>query len=112
MALSWPPVAGVTPKHSNDLGEFETRLFLYQQSNNVDDAATAAGGWNGDRYIIFDTPKGPALAWASVWLSDTQAATFYRAAQSADSARSSTRRGRSVAITTPSCPAAVSVTVT
>ncbi len=98
--VSFAPVPGVTPSYVNDLGEFETRLFLYQQLNNVDDAARAAAGWNGDRYMTFDTPRGPGIAWASVWLSAPQGADFYRSAQSADSARGSARMGRSVKITT------------
>ncbi len=98
--VSFAPVPGITPSYVNDLGEFETRLFLYQQLNNVDDAARAAGGWNGDRYMTFDTPRGPGIAWASVWLSAPQGADFYRSAQSADSARGSARMGRSVKITT------------
>lgn len=98
--VSFAPIAGVTPTYENDLGEFETRLFLYQQLNDVDDAARAASGWNGDRYMTFATPRGPAIAWASVWLSAPQADIFYRSAQRADSARESTRRGRSVHITT------------
>lgn len=96
--VSFAPVAGVTPSYVNNLGEFETRLFLYQQLNNVDDAARAASGWNGDRYMTFDTPRGPAIAWASVWLSAADAGRFYAAAQSADSARGSARRGRVVGI--------------
>ena len=98
--VSFAPISGLTPSYSNDLGEFETRLFLYQQSNNVDDAARAASGWNGDRYITFQTPRGPGIAWASVWVSAPQGADFYRSAQSADSARQSVQRGRSVTITT------------
>jgi hypothetical protein len=98
--VSFAPVAGVAPTYQNNLGEFETRLFLYQQLNNVDDAAQAASGWNGDRYMTFATPRGLAIAWASVWLSAAQAAAFYSTAQRADSARGSERRGRSVSITT------------
>lgn len=98
--VSFAPIPGVTATYQNDLGEFETRLFLYEQLNNVDDAARAASGWNGDRYMTFDTPRGPAIAWASVWLSDAQAADFYRLAQRADTARGSAKRGRSVRIST------------
>lgn len=98
--VSFAPVAGVTPTYQNDLGEFETRLFLYQQLNNVDDAAQAASGWNGDRYMTFSTPRGRAIAWASVWLTQVQAGAFYTMAQRADSARGSAQRGRSVSITT------------
>jgi hypothetical protein len=98
--VSFAPIAGVKPMYQNNLGEFETRLFLYQQLNNVDDAARAASGWNGDRYMTFETPAGPGIAWASVWLTPAQGADFYRSAQSADSARGSARRGRSVQIST------------
>lgn len=98
--VSFAPVAGVTPTYENNLGEFETRLFLYQQLNNVDDAARAASGWNGDRYMTFDTPRGRAIAWASVWLSAAQSADFYTLAQRADTARGSAQRGRSVRIST------------
>ena len=98
--VSFAPVAAVTPVYSNDLGEFETRLYLYQHLNNVDDAAAAASGWNGDHYITFNTPKGPAMAWASVWLNTTQAANFYNAVQRVATARDAPAHGRAVRITT------------
>lgn len=97
-AVSFAPVVGITPTYSNDFGEFETRLFLYQQVNDVDAAARAATGWNGDRYMIFDTPRGPGIAWASVWLTTAQGNDFYSMAQRANAARASAKHGRSVHI--------------
>lgn len=71
------PTGAVRPSYSNDLGEFETRLFLYQHLNNQEDATRGAAGWDGDRYIVFDTPAGAGLAWATVWDTPNDAADFY-----------------------------------
>jgi len=98
--VSFGPVAGITPTYENDLGEFETRLFLYQHLNSIDDAAAAATGWNGDRYIAFTTPSGPAVAWASVWLTPAQGAAFYSAMQRVIDARRPAEHGRSMRVTT------------
>lgn len=69
--------AGLHASFENDLGEFGTRLFLYQQLNSQDDAVRGAAGWDGDRYAIWQTPQGPAIAWASVWDTPGDAADFY-----------------------------------
>lgn len=98
--VSFGKIAGVTPTYDNNLGEFETRLFLYQQLNDIDMAARGASGWNGDRYITFETRNGPAIAWATVWLTPTQGASFYASAQRAVAAMEPGRRGRDVHVTT------------
>jgi hypothetical protein len=98
--VSFARVAGVTPTYENNLGEFETRLFLYQQLNDIDKAAVGASGWNGDRYVTFNTPSGPAIAWASVWLTPSQGASFYALAQRVVTAMAPDRHGRSVSVTT------------
>lgn len=58
------------------MGEFGTRLFLYQHLKNNTDAVSAAQGWDGDRYRVVKTAKGPALAWVSVWDNPSEAAQF------------------------------------
>ena len=98
--VTFGPVASVTPTYQNNLGEFETRLLLYQHLNNVDDAARGASGWNGDHYITFDTPHGLAIAWASVWLTPAQGANFYELMQRVIAAREPARHGRSDRVTT------------
>ncbi len=75
--VTFAPGTAVKPKYDNDLGEFETRLYLYQHLNNQEDATRGAAGWDGDRYIVFDTPAGPAIAWATVWDTPNDAADFY-----------------------------------
>lgn len=75
--VSFALPAGVSATFDNDLGEFETRLFLYQQLTSQDDAVRGAAGWDGDRYVLFQTAHGPAIAWATVWDTQGDAADFY-----------------------------------
>jgi hypothetical protein len=90
--------AGAKPTFQNDLGEFETRLFLYQQLTNQDDAVRGAAGWDGDRYVIWQTPHGPAIAWASVWDTPSDAEDFYSLLQRVRDGGK--RPARSVQVTT------------
>lgn len=75
--VSFGTIPGVSPTYENDLGEFETRLFLYQNLQSQDDAVRGADGWDGDRYIVFSTARGNAIAWATVWDSKADATDFY-----------------------------------
>ncbi len=56
--------------YENTLGEFETRVLLYEYTGDQNDAVRGAAGWDGDRYATVRTPGGDALVWVSVW--DTQ----------------------------------------
>ncbi|MEO5568149.1 MAG: hypothetical protein ABIR92_06640 [Gemmatimonadaceae bacterium] len=69
------PVRG-TKRYENSLGEFETRLFLYQHTEDQNDAIRGATGWDGDRYALIDTPAGEALVWVTVWDSAVEAGEF------------------------------------
>ena len=62
--------------HEQVMGEFGTRLFLFQHLKNNTAAIGAARGWDGDRYRIVSTPRGNALVWATVWDSAVDAAQF------------------------------------
>jgi hypothetical protein len=81
------PVRVVLPRtrgttiYENDLGEFETRLFIYQHTQDLALATNAAEGWAGDRYRILKEPGGTAVAWVSVWRSVVDAAQFAEALQ-------------------------------
>ena len=98
--VSFAPVSAVRPTYENDLGEFETRLYLYQHLNDVDEAARGASGWNGDRYVTWNTASGPAIAWATVWLTSARAADFYELMQRVATAREPAKHGRAEKITT------------
>jgi hypothetical protein len=70
-----PPTTD-TASYEETMGEFGTRLFLYQHLQNNTDAISAAQGWDGDRYRVVRTPKGPGLVWVSVWDSPVEGAQF------------------------------------
>jgi hypothetical protein len=79
LAITLPPPPGGASKvrYSNDMGEFDTRLFLFQHLNDQAAAIRGAAGWAGDRYEIVDTPKGPALVWLTVWSTPVAAGQFH-----------------------------------
>jgi hypothetical protein len=62
--------------YSDDMGEFETRLFLFQHLKDQNDAVRGAAGWDGDRYIVIRTPHGDGIVWLTVWDSNIDAAEF------------------------------------
>ena len=69
--------SGARAVYENNLGEFETRLFLYQHLQEQNSAIRGAAGWDGDRYVLFDHGRGEGVAWLSVWDSTIDAAEFY-----------------------------------
>jgi hypothetical protein len=75
--VTLPPIAGAGDAYDNDLGEFETRLFLFQHLKDRDAAYRGAAGWDGDRFVSWTTARGDALAWVTVWDTAVDAAEFY-----------------------------------
>jgi hypothetical protein len=63
--------------YENNLGEFETRILLYEYLNDQSAAVRGAAGWDGDRYQLIDTGRGEALVWISVWDTAIDAADFF-----------------------------------
>lgn len=76
--ISLPAVANGV--YQNDLGEFGTRLFLFQHLKEQSTAIRAAAGWRGDRYVVVRTGDGNAIAWMTVWDTPVDAAEFVTAA--------------------------------
>lgn len=76
VSVTLPAPRGATRVYENDLGEFGTRLFLYQHLNDQTLAARAAAGWDGDRYVVLEGPRGRGIVWASVWDSTIEAGEF------------------------------------
>ena len=74
--VTLPSPRGATSVYENDLGEFETRLFLYKHLADQDLAARAAAGWDGDRYVVLQGAGGRGIVWVSVWDSALEAAEF------------------------------------
>lgn len=59
---------------SGTLGMFGMRVLLGTQLD--DEAAEDAEGWDGDRFVIWETPQGDAIGWVTVWDYESQAETF------------------------------------
>ena len=74
--VTLPAPRGAKKVYENDLGEFGTRLFLYQHLRDETTAARAAAGWDGDRYVVVDGPGGRGIVWATVWDTPLQGAAF------------------------------------
>lgn len=113
-SVTLPSLTGTTATYQNTLGEFETRLFLYQHLQDQNEAVQGATGWDGDRYVMFRSGAGEGIAWVTVWDSPAEASEFYDLlgksvgfryeAQTTSAAGSATRTysgsGRSVMVTT------------
>ena len=76
LELSLPKPIGGTVVYSNDLGEFESRLWLYEHLKDMAAAGRGAMGWAGDAYQVVKTPKGNAIVWLTVWRSPVDAGEF------------------------------------
>ena len=77
--VTLPAPTGGTVTAQNTLGEFETRLVLYQQLGELEPAANASAGWGGDRWAIVQTPSGDAFVWVTAWDGAVDAAEFFDA---------------------------------
>lgn len=62
--------------YENTLGEFETRILLFEYTGNQNDAVRGANGWDGDRYALVRTARGDALVWVTVWDTPYDAGEF------------------------------------
>lgn len=52
------------------MGEFDLRVLgadLASAPATMDVTSPLAVGWGGDRFRVYDTPKGPAMVWYLVW---------------------------------------------
>ncbi|HZO20453.1 MAG TPA: hypothetical protein VFB46_15795 [Gemmatimonadaceae bacterium] len=83
-------------RYQNNLGEFETRLFLYEHIRDQGAAVRGAAGWDGDRYMVVATPRGDALVWVTVWDTPVDAAEFTEAVDRALGRRFARERVRDV----------------
>jgi hypothetical protein len=62
--------------YQNGLGEFETRVFLYEHTRDQASSVRGATGWDGDRYMVVQTPRGEALVWVTIWDNASEATEF------------------------------------
>ena len=71
------PLVNGTEVYQNTLGEFETRLFLFEHLKDQNEAVRGATGWDGDRYVVVNTPQGEGVLFFTVWDSSVDAGEFY-----------------------------------
>ena len=74
VTITLPPSA--ESAHEETMGEFGTRLVVFQHLKNNTSAIGAAHGWEGDRYRIIRGPEGRGIAWVTVWETGADAAEF------------------------------------
>ena len=72
-----PAIPGTTTIYNNTVGEFTTRLFLFQHLREQQSATSGALGWDGDRLVLVRTSRGEGAIWVSVWDTDVDAGDFY-----------------------------------
>jgi len=65
--------------YDNDMGEFTTRVALFQVLQDQNESVLAAEGWAGDRYALVQTEKGVALGWLTLFRTAVDAAEFSHA---------------------------------
>lgn len=70
------PAPRGTKVYENTLGEFETRVLLFDYLNDQGEAIRGAAGWDGDRYVLVRTSAGEALVWVTVWDSAVDAGEY------------------------------------
>ena len=70
------PAAEGKVVYENVLGEFETRLVLYQHTKDQTLATRAAEGLSGDAYRVQSVAGGNALVWVTAWNSAIDAAQW------------------------------------
>jgi hypothetical protein len=76
-SVTLPPPSFGKRVYENGLGEFETRLMLYEHLKDQNAAVRGASGWDGDRFMLINTARGDAIAWFTVWDSAIDAAEFF-----------------------------------
>ena len=58
------------------MGEFGTRLIVYDYLRDPQTAQRAAAGWDGDRFMVVERGNERGFVWAIVWDSPVDAAEF------------------------------------
>lgn len=99
VTLPPPPGGPSRVRYANNMGEFDTRLFLFQHLNDQAAAIRGAAGWAGDEYEVVDTPQGPALVWVTLWGTSVAAGQFRDQLLQTITARYGAHPTRSVAVT-------------
>lgn len=85
VGLRFPDLAGELPGYrkaaEGEMGELGLRIFLRQDLKSRDQADTAAAGWGGDRFAVYEKGGGRLIVWIAEWDSEADAGEFRAALQ-------------------------------
>jgi hypothetical protein len=76
--LAFEPDSGV--EYEDVLGEAEIRVILASLAGSDEVQTVMPIGWGGDRFRLYRTPDGDALAWYVVWDDERSGERFLRSA--------------------------------
>jgi len=94
--VTLPAPTGGRHVHDDVMGEFGTRIFLYEHLRDQAAAIRGAAGWDGDRYVVVATPRGNGIAWLTVWDTALDAGEFADMLKRTVNRRYGTEREREV----------------
>ena len=109
--VTLPAPRGATLEYDNVMGEFPTRVLLFERLHDQNEAVRAADGWAGDRYAILRNPQGDGVAWLTAFRSPVDAGEFSQAMQDFVAARYPGAQKRTQGTTTTYSAAGRTVTV-
>lgn len=82
--LTWPDLSAVLPgfqkASEGEMGELSMRILLREALKDAKSAETAAAGWGGDRFAVYEKDGRRLVAWITEWDSPEDAAEFRTAA--------------------------------
>ncbi len=81
-------VRGSAPGTDNVLGEFGLRQLLIAWLRDERRAAALAGGWRGDRYLVYGDTTASSYVWETLWRLPGQAEEFARTVSASHPVRS------------------------
>jgi hypothetical protein len=84
VGLAWPDLAALLPgwkrAAEGQMGEEGIGILLRQELKDPKLAASAAAGWGGDRFAVYEKEGKRVLFWATEWDTEADAADFQAAA--------------------------------
>ena len=75
-AITLPAPRVGSKVYENDMGEFGTRLIVYEYLKDPQTAQRAAAGWDGDEFMVVERGAERGFVWAIVWDSPVDAGEF------------------------------------
>ncbi len=85
IVLHFPDLAAELPGYrkaaEGELGELGLRILFRQDLKSREQADTAAAGWGGDRFAVYEKDGGRLIVWLTEWDSEADAGEFRSALQ-------------------------------